>query len=397
MQADDCSTKSLFINLYIFMKKIYTLAAMVAMAFCAQAQIANVDMTPDLIPGKYMLADDCQPLITQEGVGFNYDNIVVLDLNGSKNFTMENFFFNKENADTGAYESYPGTWYAAGEWANYPGVTNIQFLWDNAMTYVYNPNADNEAYAYLWHSANSFRLLPKQDAAGNTILYLWPNNELNWNETEGNTTVVSFPKTGAFNAQTNPEGTFHMVRLPQHKTITKRALSGDWTVTGIDSEGNEVRFPVKFTAEGTNYVMTGFFGDESHSITFTWDGTDAGIRADYIYEGTTVTETDSETGETSEYEEATYMVESYALNGKLYLSFTENGEMSFDHPIYYYSADDDKVAILYNGKVSKGIVDGIHTATTQPSEARAYDLQGRVLSMQNRHSIAVKDGRKVLR
>ena len=368
------------------MKKIYTLAALAAMALGANAQIANVDMTPDLIPGKYMLAADCSPTIIAEGANFNADAIVVVDWNGTTGFSMENFFYDKQNASTYESEAYPGTWYGKGEWASYPGVTNIQFVWDNANTDIYDPFSIDDSYAWYWHPANSLRLLPKQKADGTTVLYLWPNNELTWNETNGNTAAVTFPKTGAYNAETNAEGSFRMERLPQYTTVTKRGIAGVWTVKGNDYDGNDVAFPINVTLDGTNIVMTGFFGDQT-PVTFTWDDTNAGIRANIV----SVTEG---SGDDTVY---TYLLQSESVTGKIYVSFTEEGNLSFDQPLYYYNAevDAENATVLYDVVATPGAEEGIASLTTNLS-TRTYNLAGQRANG-NVRGLVIENGNKVVK
>lgn len=306
------------------MRKLYSLLAASLTAVSMTAQVSVDD-----IAGKYVLVGD-QPQYYIEDHGFNPDNIIVLDKVGDKNFEIDNFYYDAQDYD-GNHKTLPGTWYNTGEWSSYPTVQNIQFQWDNTDMYLYNPAGATDDTQWYFFSANSFRLLPKYDADKNVILYLWPNNKILFTyytavDENYNNSAVEFKNMGAWNAETNPEGSLHLQRLPQYTTVTKRGLVGDYVVSGKDADGNVVSYNVNISLDGTNYIMTGLFGQDN-KLEFTWDDTDAGIRSNGV-------------AEWAEDGSAEKLIESYAPNTKIYVSFTEDGNLSFDHDLYYYNAAD---------------------------------------------------------
>ena len=304
------------------MKKIYTL---IAAALCTAGAAAQVSV--DDLAGKYVLAGD-EPQYFIEDHGFQTDNIVVLDRTGNKTFSLDNFYYDMSDYD-GNRIVLNGTFYDKGEWANYPTVQNIQFQYDATNVYFYNPYAESEDTEWFMPYYNSFRLMTQLDEEGTPNLYLWPNNsiQLNYyaNESYDNK-ALEFVNKGAWNADTNPVGSLHLKRLPQYQTVSKRGLAGEYTVKGKDYEGNDVTYKVNIELDGTDYIMTGLFGANAPALTFTWDDTDAGIRAQAVYN----------------YDDAgnlTSAIESYAPNGGIYISFTEDGSLSFDHTLYCIVGD----------------------------------------------------------
>lgn len=314
------------------MKKFYSLLAGAMVSMTAFAQV-NVDD----IAGKYRLVGE-EPSYYIEDHGFDVNCIVNVDRTGDKSFSIDNFFYGTTNYDGDAI-TINGTWQDAGDWASYPTVQDIQFQWDNTDMYLYNPVGEGD-HAWLFFSANSFRLLPKY--VDDTVqLFLWPNNKilLSYYDSETGSydnPAVEFKNLGPWNAETNPEGSLHLERLPLYQTVSKRGLNGEYTLKAVDAEGNEVSCKVNIERDGTEYIMTGFFGDTDHPVTFTWDDTDAGIRAAYI------DEYDAEGN-------CTFNFSSYAPNMNLYASFTEEGNIAFDQDLYFF--DGENTMILENAVI----------------------------------------------
>lgn len=310
------------------MKKIYSL---LATAICAASAVAQSPVKADDLAGKYVLVGD-EPEYYIEDHGFRTDNIVVLDRTGNKTFSLDNFYYDMSDYD-GNRITLNGTFYDQGEWANYPTVQNIQFQYDATNVYFYNPYAETEDTEWFSPSFNSFRLLTQMDENGTPNLYLWPNNSIlftyytaadgNWNNK-----AVEFVNKGAWNAETNPVGSLHLKRLPQYQTVSKRGLPGEYTVKGKDGNGNDVSYKINIELDGTEYIMTGLFGASAPALTFTWDDTDAGIRAQSVY---------TYDGEGN----PTALIESYAPNCGIYISFTEDGNLAFDHTLYYTDGEND--------------------------------------------------------
>lgn len=306
------------------MKKIYSL---LATALCAASAMAQVSV--DDLAGKYVLVGD-EPTYYIEDHGFDPSNIVILDRTGAKTFALDNFYYDMTDYD-GNQITLAGTFYDQGEWANYPTVQNIQFTYDATNVFFYNYAAESGDTEWLVPFYNSFRLLTQKDADGTPNLYLWPNNSILLtyyaNESWDNK-ALEFVNKGAWNAETNPVGSLHLRRLPQYQTVSKRGLAGEYTVKGKDGDGNEVSYKVTIELDGTDYIMTGLFGASAPALTFTWDDTDAGIRANAVYNYD---------------DEGNYVsgVYSYAPNGNIYISFTEDGNLSFDHTVVYTSEDGD--------------------------------------------------------
>lgn len=317
------------------MKKFFTLLT-AAVAVSAMAQVSVDD-----IAGKYRLVPGYEPKTYIEDNGFNAEEIIVIDKTGDKSFAIENFYYDLQNYDAERL-SLNGTWYDLGEWANYPTVQNIQFQWDNTDMYLYNPAGETEDTRWLFFNANSFRLLPKKTADGNTQLYLWPNNKIllsYYSATNGSydNPALEFENLGAWSE--GKEGSLHLERLPQYTTVTKRGLVGDYVVSGKDNDGNVLSYNVSIALDGTSYVMTGLFGDTTHPLTFTWDASDAGIHAKYL----------------AEYDEEgyyTFCLESYAASMNIFVSFTEDGNLAFDHSLYYFDGENE---IVLNGATTAAV------------------------------------------
>lgn len=326
------------------MKKLYTL---IAAALCSAAATAQSPVKADDLAGKYVLAGD-EPQYFIEDHGFQTDNIVVLDRTGNKSFSLDNFFYDMTDWD-GNRITLNGTFYDQGEWASYPTVQNIQFQYDATNLYFYNPYAETEDTQWFFPYYNSFRLLTQMDEQGTPNLYLWPNNSILLTyytaaDDNYNNKALEFVNKGAWNAETNPVGSLHLRRLPQYQTVSKRGLAGEYTINGKDGEGNDVSYKVSIELDGTDYIMTGLFGAGAPALTFTWDDTDAGIRAEGAYtfdaDGNVAT-----------------ALESYAPNGKIYVSFTEDGNLSFDHTLYY----SDGESTLYLMEAVTGEAGGTET------------------------------------
>lgn len=308
------------------MKKFYSL---LAVAFCSMSAMAQVSV--DNLAGKYVLEGD-EPVYYIEDHGFQNDNIVLLERTGNNTFSLDNFYYDMSDYD-GNRIKLNGTFQDLGEWASYPTVQDIQFQYDATNVFFYNPYAETEDTEWFFPYYNSFRLLTQLDENGTPNLYLWPNNSIlltyytaadeNWSNP-----ALEFVNKGAWNAETNPVGSLHLKRLPQYQTVTKRGIVGEYTVKGKDDDGNEVSYKVSIDLDGTDYIMTGLFGSDAPSLTFVWDDTDAGIHAYPAY-------TWDEEGN------ATSFLESYAPNTGIYISFTEDGNLAFDHALYYGDGEND--------------------------------------------------------
>lgn len=301
------------------MKKFYSFMALALLGTSS----AMAQVSVDEIAGKYVLVGD-EPEYYIDDHGFDPATIINIDKTGAKSFSLSNFFYDTSNYD-GAQISLNGSFQDAGDWSNYPTVQNIRFEWDNSDVYLYNPAAESEDTEWFFFAENSFRLVTKKDADGNVILSLWPNNRIkltyytaadgNWNND-----ALEFKNLGAW--QEGKEGSLHLQKLPQYQTVSKRGLAGEYTFQGTDADGNKVQYPVTIELDGTEYIMTGLFGDTTHPVTFTWDDTDAGIRANAVYD----------------YDEEgnfVYGLYSFAPNGNLYISFTEDGNLAFDQSLIF--------------------------------------------------------------
>lgn len=352
------------------MKKIYTFAAFACAALAASAQAIDIDnLTDSQIEGKYRVVSTATVLLGD--VYIDEEPLVVLTKTAENTFDVNEFFLPVTDVDYNNI-SIGATWEPATDEAE----ANLNVQRDmNGEAYFYNPYAElNDTYwQYLWNE--NFRLLPS----------LTEDGDLQFSRPEdANPIVFQYYDYDArvYNDAFGWYNGFTLVKEPVFTTISKRNLAGTYVLTGWDGDGNAVSYEVTIAQDGTNYTLSGLFGHEDVAVTCTWDANNGGIRA----KGTV------------EYDDngfaASDGVGSYAPSETLYFSFTEDGRLYADYDLYGIVGGE--YVYLFGVELGKGTIDGLKTATAQPSEARAYDLQGRVLSMQNRHAIAVKNGRKVL-
>ncbi len=310
--------------------------------FAAFASVAMAQVSVDDIAGKYRLVPDCEPSYYIEDHGFDPECIVIVDKVDDKSFAIDNFYYDTQNYD-GDHVQITGNFTDAGEWSSYPTVQSIRFEWDNTDMYLYNPGGETDDTQWFFFASNSMRFVPTKDADGKNYLSLWPNNKIllsYYSESNGSydNPALEFVNMGAW--QEGKEGSMKLERLPLYTTVSKRALSDTYTIKGIDQNGNAVKFAVEIASEGgESYTMTGFAGSQQ-PITFTWDDTDAGMRAQYV-------ELYDEEGN------LTFAFEGYNPNLNIYISFTEDGALAFDQAIYFYEGETELQ--LFDLVATKGV------------------------------------------
>lgn len=352
------------------MKKFYTLAALACAALSASAQAIDIDnLTDSQIEGKYRLMSPMTAYV--EDIYIDEEPLIIFTKTAENTFDVSEFILPVQDYDYNNI-SIGATWEPASD----DSAANLNIQRDvNGEAYFFNPYSQSydTYWMYLWNV--NFRLQPS----------LTEDGTLQFGRAEGANPIVFqyYDETlGEWPDAFGWYSGFTLVKEPVYTTVTKRSLPGDYVLEGWDYDGNEVAWPITIAQDGTNYTLSGLFGQDDIVLSCTWDANGGGIRAK----------------STMEYDELGYAiagVSSYAPSESIYFSFTEEGNLVLDYDLY--AVIGGEYLSFFGNVMRKGTIDGIKSTTAATATARTYDLQGRLCPKgraMGKGSVRIANGKK---
>lgn len=349
------------------MKKIYTLALFAAMAAAANAQVAKSELAGKYhFEGKYDIWDAkyADKVYAHDEFTFSLEE----QPNGT--FRLYSFFYN------GMSEQFERLGYGAT--AEYSPseqlltVNQTPWLWDEYMGLFM------ESYGYGQGDGPMLYFLVQKDPKRGTITLSSAENSLGF--------YFSSYSNGQsqFIYAIDYPGVVKATQVPTFKSVTAETLPGEYVMAYNDLDGKACTTEFSIVAKGSDFVMTGMFGDKTErAVYLDADGKGIHLLLDRPEQGG-------------------YYVGYFGSNVgdcRVAFSFDADGRLVSDN-YFSYSPDFRNWVDAFDAVATKkGAQDGICPATVneRTTPLPSYNLAGQRTTNSANGQVVISGGKKMIR